>query len=129
METNPGGDRCEPSAEVLFITDDPALAAVYRLRLEIDDYAVTWVEPAAVSGILGAVDPDLAYLDAMRFTQWFNLLGSPATVVPIAHSAEGLPIGLQLAGRPYADELVLAIASLLEQDFGYTPPPTLSTTS
>jgi Asp-tRNA(Asn)/Glu-tRNA(Gln) amidotransferase A subunit family amidase len=72
---------------------------------------------------------DLAYLDAMRFTQWFNLLGSPATVVPIAHSAEGLPIGLQLAGRPYADELVLAIASLLEQDFGYTPPPTLSTTS
>ena len=68
----------------------------------------------------------LAYLDAMRFTQWFNLLGSPAAVVPIGHSAEGLPIGLQLAGRPYADELVLAIATLLEQDFGYTPPPALS---
>ncbi len=68
---------------------------------------------------------NIAYLDAMRFTQWFNLLGSPAAVVPIAHSAEGLPIGLQLAGRPYADELVLAIAALLEQDFGYTPPPTL----
>lgn len=67
----------------------------------------------------------LGYLDAMRFTQWFNLLGSPAAVVPIAHSAEGLPIGLQLAGRPYADELVLAIATLLEQDFGYTPPPQL----
>ena len=68
----------------------------------------------------------LDYLDAMRFTQWFNLLGSPAAVVPIAHSSEGLPIGLQLAGRPYADELVLAIATLLEQDFGYTPPPALS---
>ncbi len=64
METNPGGDAAERSAEVLFITDDPALAAVYRLRLEIDDYAVTWVEPAAVSGMLGAVDPDLIYLDA-----------------------------------------------------------------
>ena len=70
----------------------------------------------------------LAYLDAMRFTQWFNLLGSPAAVVPIAHSSEGLPIGLQLAGRPFADELVLAIASLLEQDFGYTPPPPLTPT-
>ena len=68
---------------------------------------------------------DLAYLDAMRFTQWFNLLGSPAAVLPIGHSAEGLPIGLQLAGRPFADELVLAIAALLEQDFGYTPPPVL----
>jgi Asp-tRNA(Asn)/Glu-tRNA(Gln) amidotransferase A subunit family amidase len=67
----------------------------------------------------------LAYLDAMRFTQWFNLLGAPAAVVPIGHSAEGLPIGLQLAGRPYADEQVLGIATILEQDFGYTAPPAL----
>lgn len=65
----------------------------------------------------------VTYLDAMRFTQWFNLLGSPAAVVPISRSAEGLPIGLQLAGRPYADEQVLAIATVLEQDFGYTAPP------
>ena len=70
----------------------------------------------------GAQHP-VAYLDAMRFTQWFNLLGSPATVVPISRSAEDLPIGLQLAGRPYADEQVLAIAAVLEQDFGYTAPP------
>jgi Asp-tRNA(Asn)/Glu-tRNA(Gln) amidotransferase A subunit family amidase len=62
----------------------------------------------------------------MRFTQWFNLLGSPAAVVPIGRSAEGLPIGLQLAGRPYADEQVLGIATVLEQDFGYTAPPMLS---
>ena len=70
----------------------------------------------------------LAYLDAMRYTQWFNLLGAPAAVVPIAHSPEGLPIGVQIAGRPYADELVLAIAQALETSpnraFGYTPPPT-----
>jgi Asp-tRNA(Asn)/Glu-tRNA(Gln) amidotransferase A subunit family amidase len=65
----------------------------------------------------------------MRFTQWFNLLGSPAAVVPISHSAEGLPIALQLAGRPYADELVLGIASILEQDFGYTSPPQFSPAS
>lgn len=71
----------------------------------------------------GGVQRPLAYLDAMRFTQWFNLLGSPAAVVPISHSSEGLPIGLQLAGRPYADEQVLAIATVLEQDFGYTRPP------
>jgi Asp-tRNA(Asn)/Glu-tRNA(Gln) amidotransferase A subunit family amidase len=67
----------------------------------------------------------LAYLDAMRFTQWFNLLGAPAAVVPVGRSAENLPIGLQLAGRPYADEQVLGIASILEQEFGYTAPPTL----
>jgi Asp-tRNA(Asn)/Glu-tRNA(Gln) amidotransferase A subunit family amidase len=77
-----------------------------------------WTLPTADGG-----SSDVAYLDAMRFTQWFNLLGSPAAVVPISRSSEGLPIGLQLAGRPYADELVLAIASILEQDFGYTPLP------
>jgi Asp-tRNA(Asn)/Glu-tRNA(Gln) amidotransferase A subunit family amidase len=66
----------------------------------------------------------VSYLDAMRYTQWFNLLGGPAAVVPVAKSAEGLPIGVQIAGRPYADELVLAVATAVESAFGYEPPPT-----
>jgi Asp-tRNA(Asn)/Glu-tRNA(Gln) amidotransferase A subunit family amidase len=74
----------------------------------------------------GGAPRALDYLDAMRFTQWFNLLGSPAAVVPVSRSAEGMPIGLQLAGRPFADELVLAIATALEQDFGYTAPAMLN---
>ena len=65
----------------------------------------------------------VAYLDAMRHTQWFNFLGSPAAVVPVSQSAEGLPIGVQIAGRPYGDELVLEVAAALESDFGYRPPP------
>jgi amidase len=63
------------------------------------------------------------YFSAMRFTQWFNLLAAPAAVVPVGRSPEGLPIGVQIAGRPYEDELVLAIAELLDADFGYKPPP------
>jgi Asp-tRNA(Asn)/Glu-tRNA(Gln) amidotransferase A subunit family amidase len=73
----------------------------------------------------GGASRPLDYLDAMRFTQWFNLLGAPAAIVPISRSANGLPIGVQLAGRPYADEDVLGIASILEQDFGYVAPPPL----
>ncbi len=65
----------------------------------------------------------VSYLDAMRFTQWFNLLGSPAAVVPVTRSAEGLPIGVQIAGRPYADELVLEVAAALESAFSYQAPP------
>jgi amidase len=65
----------------------------------------------------------VAYLDAMRYTQWFNLLGGPAAVVPVRRSAEGLPIGVQIAGRPYADELVLTMAAAVESAFGYEPPP------
>ncbi len=65
----------------------------------------------------------VAYLDAMRYTQWFNLLGGPAAVVPVSQSSEGLPIGVQIAGRPFADELVLAVAAAVESEFGYRPPP------
>ncbi len=68
----------------------------------------------------------VAYLDAMRFTQWFNLLGGPAAVVPVSQSPEGLPIGVQIAGRPFADELVLRVAAAVEAEFGYRPPPIAS---
>jgi Asp-tRNA(Asn)/Glu-tRNA(Gln) amidotransferase A subunit family amidase len=65
----------------------------------------------------------LEYLDAMRYTQWFNLLGAPAAVVPVGRSPEGLPIGVQIAGRPFDDERVLGIAAAVEAAFGYQPPP------
>jgi amidase len=64
----------------------------------------------------------VGYIDAMRYTQWFNLLGGPAAVVPVGQSPEGLPIGVQIAGRPYADELVLAVAAAVESEFGYQAP-------
>jgi Asp-tRNA(Asn)/Glu-tRNA(Gln) amidotransferase A subunit family amidase len=63
------------------------------------------------------------YLDAMRYTQWWNLLAAPAAVVPVGGSPEGLPIGVQLIGRPFEDEVVLKVASLIDHEFGYIPPP------
>ncbi|MHB1673869.1 MAG: amidase [Acidobacteriaceae bacterium] len=68
------------------------------------------------------------YLDAMRSTQWFNLLGAPAAVVPVGRSPEGLPIGVQVAGRPFEDEIVLGIADAIDKEFGFVPPPGLETT-
>ncbi len=69
---------------------------------------------------------EVEYLDAMRYTQWFNLLGSPAAVVPVGNSSEDLPIGIQIAGRPNEDRLILAIAAAIERDFGYIAPPIAS---
>jgi Asp-tRNA(Asn)/Glu-tRNA(Gln) amidotransferase A subunit family amidase len=66
------------------------------------------------------------YLDAMRYTQWFNLLGAPAAVVPVGSSKEGLPIGVQIAGRPFEDELVLAVAACVERAFGFRAPPLIN---
>ncbi|MHB1936284.1 MAG: amidase [Acidobacteriaceae bacterium] len=67
------------------------------------------------------------YLDTMRYTQWFNLLGAPAAVVPVGKSPEGLPIGVQVAGRPFEDEIVLEIADAIDKEFGFVPPPLAET--
>jgi Asp-tRNA(Asn)/Glu-tRNA(Gln) amidotransferase A subunit family amidase len=56
------------------------------------------------------------YLDAWSYTEWFNLLGNPAAVVPVSHSSEGLPIGVQIVGRPWEEEQVLSVAAVLEQE-------------
>jgi Asp-tRNA(Asn)/Glu-tRNA(Gln) amidotransferase A subunit family amidase len=54
-------------------------------------------------------------MDAMSYTQWFNLLGNPAVVLPVGVSPEGLPIGVQIVGQPNSEELILKIARILEQ--------------
>jgi Asp-tRNA(Asn)/Glu-tRNA(Gln) amidotransferase A subunit family amidase len=66
------------------------------------------------------------YLDTMSYSQVWNLLGNPSAVVPVAVSQSGLPIGVQLVGRPYEEELVLEVASLVDREFGYQPPPVLA---
>jgi len=58
----------------------------------------------------------VSYLDAWSYTEWFNLLGNPGAVVPVSHSAEGLPIGVQIVGRPWEEEQVLAVAAALEEE-------------
>lgn len=64
------------------------------------------------------------YLKAMSYSQWFNLLGNPAAVIPLGRSPEGLPIGVQIVGRPWEDEKVLAVAARLEASCGgFQPPP------
>lgn len=57
------------------------------------------------------------YLDAWSYTEWFNLLGNPAAVVPVSHS-KGLPVGVQIVGRPWEEEQVLAVAAAIERECG-----------
>lgn len=63
------------------------------------------------------------YLDAVRHTQWFNALASPAAVVPVGRSPGGLPIGVQIVARPFQDETALGVAAVVDAAFGYRPPP------
>jgi Asp-tRNA(Asn)/Glu-tRNA(Gln) amidotransferase A subunit family amidase len=64
------------------------------------------------------------YLDAWSYTEWFNLLGTPAVVVPVGQSQEGLPIGVQISARPWREELGLEVAAAVEQACGnWRKPP------
>ena len=60
----------------------------------------------------------VSYMDAMSYTQWFNLLGNPGVVVPVGTSPEGLPVGVQIVGQQNAEELILKVARVLEQALG-----------
>jgi aspartyl-tRNA(Asn)/glutamyl-tRNA(Gln) amidotransferase subunit A len=51
----------------------------------------------------------------MRFMRPVNYLGLPVMVVPAGRSATGLPIGLQLIGRPFGDETCVALGRAFQQ--------------
>jgi len=64
------------------------------------------------------------YLDAWSYCEWFNLLGTPAAVVPAGESPEGLPIGVQIVARPWQKGLVDSIAEVLQKQCGgWRKPP------
>jgi Asp-tRNA(Asn)/Glu-tRNA(Gln) amidotransferase A subunit family amidase len=65
------------------------------------------------------------YRDTMKYSQWLNLAGFPGAAVPVGMSREGLPIGVQVIGRPYEDELVLAVAKAIERGRGSWQPPNI----
>jgi Asp-tRNA(Asn)/Glu-tRNA(Gln) amidotransferase A subunit family amidase len=66
------------------------------------------------------------YLDAWSYTEFFNLLGNPAAVVPVGRSPEGLPIGVQIVGRPWEEEQVLSVAAALERQCGAAKIPPMA---
>ncbi len=63
------------------------------------------------------------YIETMCCSQFANALGLPALVLPAGRSREGLPIGVQLIGRPYSEEALFAAGAALEARFSFQWPP------
>ncbi|WP_404862117.1 Asp-tRNA(Asn)/Glu-tRNA(Gln) amidotransferase subunit GatA [Georhizobium sp. MAB10] len=68
-----------------------------------------------------AADPVKMYLNDI-FTVTVNMAGLPGIAVPAGTSTDGLPLGLQLIGRPFDEETLFAAASVVEKAAGrFTP--------
>src|SRR5262249_20645901 len=61
----------------------------------------------------------------LRFTQPFDVTGQPAIAIPTGLSPEGLPLSMQIIGRPFAEATVLQVASAYEKARGALPAPPL----
>ena len=80
------------------------------------DAILTPATPSAAFGIgeKGSADPIEMYLNDV-FTVTVNMAGLPGLSVPGGLSGEGLPLGLQLIGRPFEEATLFALAHVLEQ--------------
>lgn len=56
------------------------------------------------------------------YTSVYNISGWPAVIVRYGTSAEGLPLGLQIAGQPWCEHKILAVAKFLEKTGGWAAP-------
>ncbi|RED50913.1 Asp-tRNA(Asn)/Glu-tRNA(Gln) amidotransferase subunit GatA [Aestuariispira insulae] len=104
-----------------------------RVRSRIvDDFKKAWnscdllLTPATPSAAFGAGenqdDPLAMYLNDV-FTVPASLAGLPGIAVPAGLDSKGLPLGLQLLGRPFDEETVLRGAHVLEQQAGFNAKP------
>src|SRR4051812_12451518 len=87
------------------------------------DAMLTPATPSAAFGLgeKGAADPVEMYLNDV-FTVTVNMAGLPGISVPAGLDAQGLPLGLQLIGRPFDEETLFALGEVIEQAAGrFTP--------
>jgi aspartyl-tRNA(Asn)/glutamyl-tRNA(Gln) amidotransferase subunit A len=90
---------------------------------ETVDAMLTPATPSPAFGIgEKSGDPIEMYLNDI-FTVTVNMAGLPGISVPAGFSKEGLPLGLQVIGRPFDEETVLRAAQIIEDAAGPSPRP------
>jgi aspartyl-tRNA(Asn)/glutamyl-tRNA(Gln) amidotransferase subunit A len=85
---------------------------------------LTPATPSAPFGVgeKGQADPIEMYLNDV-FTVTVNMAGLPGMAVPAGLSAEGLPLALQLIGRPFDEETLFSLGQVIEDAAGHFSPP------
>jgi aspartyl-tRNA(Asn)/glutamyl-tRNA(Gln) amidotransferase subunit A len=87
------------------------------------DAMLTPATPTSAFGLgeRGGNDPVEMYLNDV-FTVTVNMAGLPGVSVPAGLDAQGLPLGLQLIGRPFDEETLFALGAVIEKEAGTFQP-------
>jgi aspartyl-tRNA(Asn)/glutamyl-tRNA(Gln) amidotransferase subunit A len=87
------------------------------------DALLTPATPSAAFGIgeKGGADPIEMYLNDI-FTVTVNMAGLPGIAVPAGVDGQGLPMALQLIGRPFGEETLFSLGHVIEQAAGHFHP-------
>jgi amidase len=99
----------------LQIVARPAIAALSAYDAILTP---TLAQPPRPVGYFDEVDPAENFERQKRFTPWtavYNVTGLPAVSVPLHWSAEGLPIGVMLAGRMGDEGTLISLSAQLEE--------------
>lgn len=96
-----------------------------RLRAELIDWmkdtplliAPVGATPAYAHGThkLTVGEQTFSTFRAFSYSQTLNVFDLPSVAIPAGRSAAGLPIGVQIVGRPFAEQTVLAAAAIVEE--------------
>jgi len=88
------------------------------------DAILTPATPTAAFAVGRKVDDPVTNFLNDVFTVPANLAGLPGMVVPAGLNGDGLPLGLQLLGRPFDEATLYAAGQVLEDSAGFTATPT-----
>jgi aspartyl-tRNA(Asn)/glutamyl-tRNA(Gln) amidotransferase subunit A len=119
--------RLERAADVSISTylDARRQAAAHRAKfLQAFGAVDLIVSLVGATGPTTTADPDVVHLDGttvplrdavMPYTVPQNVAGLPSITVPVAFDADGLPIGVQLTGRPWSEPFLISVAVELQR--------------
>lgn len=127
-------DTQEAGAEWLRIDEECAMRR--RALLEwMNDVQLIVAPVGAVAAFehgtrkVKVADYEMSVFNAFSYSQVFNTFDLPVVCVPAGRTSEGLPVGVQIAARPFCERALLNAALVLEQSLGgYAPPPDSAST-
>ena len=120
-------DKVDPlTATILYVAEDikateyaKAMFARQELAVKLGEFFQVY--DVLLTPTLAAPPPPIDFDDPAGFLRWlpfilvFSLTGQPAASIPAGWTRDGLPVGLQIIGRPFDEMTVLKAASAFEE--------------